>query len=348
MAEKLDKLVKKYVSSWPKHLNPVPNVDLWQGLHSEEIERIPTTSQSKQSRFTLRDALALAMIYVDGEEEEKRSCPTREWFELESSLMNSILETYFSSYQCKLANRQNAFFFPIVHTLNSSSQECIGQEDFTRNCVIDEEKDSPSNTLKCRSNRCLIFRVLQSTLKSQLRNGTSSIYDEEERRYHLFVRYKATDWVIMRITIEPLPVKVTVHIFDVKKDFQDNICPQVHKYAVNIACHLRLLEIMASITEGPQHQQKWANSCTNDDKTEVLRLDVHVLRHHAVLRRNDDYSSGHWAMGQILALLDAGKSEKELSRCVEHLQSKGVSYLGKLMLVDYFAGFMRRVRIISY
>ena len=91
MAEKLDKLVKKYVSSWPKHLNPVPNVDLWQGLHSEEIERIPTTSQSKQSRFTLRDALALAMIYVDGEEEEKRSCPTREWFELESSMVPSTV-----------------------------------------------------------------------------------------------------------------------------------------------------------------------------------------------------------------------------------------------------------------
>ena len=347
MAAKLDKMVERYVSSWPKHLQPVPNVDLWQGLHKEEIRRNPTASHFKLSRFTLRDALGLAMIYVDGEEKEKQSRPTREWFELGNSLMNSILETYFSSYQCKLANRQNAFFFPIVHTLNSSTQDCTGQDDSTRNCVIEEEKDSLRNILKCRSNRCFIFRILQSTLKGQLRNGTS-ILDEEERRYHLFVRYKATDWVIMRITIEPLPVKVTVHVFDVKKDFQDDICPQVHKYAVNIACHLRLLEIIARITEGPQHQQKWANSSTKEDITEVLGLDVHVLRHHAVLRRNDDYSSGHWALGQILALLDAGKSEKELSRCVEHLQAKGVSYLGKLMLVDFYSGFMRRVRIISY
>ena len=352
MAAELDRVVAGYMSSWPKYLRPVPNVDLWQGLHKEGIRGRRFATDYDPPTFTLRDLLALGMLYVDGHYDETPSRPGPEWFGLDSTFMNVVLEVYLNSYECRLSNRSNSFFFPIIHTLSTSDREFAGEygggEGVPSDCVSEDSQNCFSYHIACRLERCYKFRSLRTVFKTQLRDQASFIYDQDARRYHLFVRYNATKWVIMRFTIEPWsPVKVIVHLFDMYNDIHAAVCPRVERYAASIACHLRLMEEVAQIAAGPELQVEWANNRTKRDSHSGLKMEVHVLRHHSVFKRMDHYSTGHCALGQFLCLLDAGVSERELDRCVNCLQERGIGYLCKLLLSDFYTGYVKRSRIIE-
>ena len=345
MAAVIDRIVAGYMSSWPKYLRPVPNVDLWQGLHREGIRGRRFTTDYDPPTFTLRDLLALGLLYVDGDCEETPSRPGGEWFGLDSAFMNMVLEVYLNSYECRLSNRNNSFFFPIIYSLSISDREFAGEygggEVIPSVCVTEDSQDCVKYHINCRLQKCHKFRSLRTAFKNQLKDQASFIYDQDARRYHLFVRYNATKWVVMRFTIEPwTPVKVIVHLFDMYNDSQARICPRVYRYAASIACHLRLMEEVAQISAGPRLQFEWANNRTRRDSHCGLKMEVHVLRHNSVLRRIDNYSTGHSAIGQFLCLLDAGVSECELDRCVNYLHDKGIGHLCKMLLGDFYTGYV--------
>ena len=345
MAFELKKLVEGYLASWPKYLRPVPNIDLWAGLHKEGLRSRGFGLDSDRTNYTLRDILALGLLYIDSDDDMSGNIPRGEWFGLDYDFMNELLVVYLYSHECRLAAQKNAFFFPILYTLSTSDQEYLGRDAQSVTCIKEVAGKNNHYTLSCGFEQCQKFRCLRSSFKRLLRDKAVCIQGNEARKYHLFMRYNATKWVILRVTIEKT-FKVVVHIFNAYHDYEKPICPRVHKYVACIGSHIGMLELLAGVYRGADHQYDWANNLTPRDVNIPVQVEVDVARHQATVKRTDIFSCGHWALGQFLALMDTATNEQELYDSVKSLQIRGVSYISKLMLVDLCTGHIHRNKIL--
>ena len=341
----IEDIVREFLAEWPRYLRPVPNIDLWDSLHRKGLFGNGLHSQLSSVSINLRDILALGMMYIDAEDGPSRA-PTSEFSDLPDYVISIIMKVYQHYSGTRIANNYNNFFFPVMVTIRVAELGENGTgEKINSYCLFTAYSNEKENNywINCTLGKCHLFRALQEEFRNMLRDGACKLNGFLPRVYNVFIRYNEQYWITIKCIIEDIPtVKVTILIYDPRKTIDQPICPRVSHYLKSLGTHIHLIEVAAGLKISEYSQKEWANKKGIECQEPVLKAEVQIFRAPHCLRRVDNYSGGHCALGQMMAMIDGWECEEKLQQKVRFLQVQGVNYLAKIMLSDLFCGFVYR------